>query len=270
MSLRLFGRIFSLEVRKEMSYRLDFWVNALVGFLAYFGVAYYLWEAVFRESGKSVIGGYTFRAMTLYYVLVILMGRLVRGAEHVGDIAQDIYEGGLSRYIVYPTHYFPFKYAQHLGLVVPGLIQLGLFVGLYLLVLPWPEEVQILPSRVLMAVTAVALANLLYYSMLLPLQAVAFWADNVWSLMVMTRFASGLLGGSMLPLALFPDWSRPVLAALPFRYLYDFPVNTLLGKVTPEAWLSGVCVTLAWTVAVHVVAGLIWRRGMLQYTGVGI
>ena len=36
-------------------------------------------------------------------------------------------------------------------------------------------------------------------------KAVAFWADNVWSLMVTQRFVSALLGGAMLPLAVFPE-----------------------------------------------------------------
>ncbi len=270
MSPRLFGRIFSLEVRKQMSYRLDFWINALFGFVIYFGVVYYLWEAIYRESGTQRIGGYSFQGMTLYYVLVILVGRLVRGAEHVGEVAQDIYEGGLSRYIVYPTSYFPFKYAQHLGLIVPGLIQVGLFTLLYLLVLPFPAEIRITPLQVLMALGSVGLANLLYYSLLFPLQIVAFWADNVWSLMVMIRFTSSLLGGAMLPLTLFPDWSRPALNMLPFRYLYDFPVSTLLGQIGPAQWASGMATGLVWIAVIHLCARLLWRRGMLSYTGVGI
>jgi ABC-2 type transport system permease protein len=64
---------------------------------------------------------------------------------------------------------------------------------------------------------------------LLPLQLVAFWADNCWSLLVAHRIVASLLGGLLLPLSLFPRWSQPALDALPFRYMFAFPVDVLLG-----------------------------------------
>jgi ABC-2 type transport system permease protein len=269
MTARLFWQVFSIECRKLMSYRADFWINSVVGFVAHFGVMYYLWRAIFSGPAER-IGGYTFEGMLLYYLLVILIGKLVRGAEHTHDISVDIYEGTLSRYIVYPTSYFGFKYAQHLGLMLPGLVQLALFGLLYLLILPVPAEATVTPGSVAMAAVSILIANLMYYTLAAPLQAVAFWADNVWSLVVMQRFATALLGGAMLPLSLFPAWSRPVLDALPFRYLYDFPVGTLIGRIGPRAWLIGVAVSLAWWLAMAGVTRIVWRRGMLSYTGVGI
>jgi len=269
VSPRLFAHIFTAECRKLMSYRADFWINALLGFLAHFGVMYYLWRAIYREPA-AVIAGYSFEGMVLYYLLVILIGKLVRGTTHAADISQDIYEGSLSRYIVYPTSYFAFKYAQHLGLLLPALVQLVIFGLLYALVLPLPAEAHMTPLTVVMATVATLLANLLFYTMTAPLQAIAFWADNVWSLIVMQRFATSLLGGAMLPLGLFPDWSQPLLAALPFRYLYDFPVNTLMGRVAAGEWLAGLGIGLAWWLAIGAVTRLVWRRGMFSYTGVGI
>jgi ABC-type uncharacterized transport system permease subunit len=50
-----------------MSYRADFWISALFGFVIQMGVVYFLWDAMFRESGQERIGGYTFRPMLMYY-----------------------------------------------------------------------------------------------------------------------------------------------------------------------------------------------------------
>lgn len=269
MTPRLFFQVFSIECRKLMSYRADFWINAVIGFVAQFGVMYFLWKAIFGDS-NTTIGGYTFEGMVLYYLLVILIGNLVRGSAHIADISQDIYEGGLSRYIVYPTSYFGFKYAQHLGLMVPALVQLALFGILYLLVLDVPPEAHITPLTITMAAVSTLIANLLFYTLMAPLQAVAFWADNVWSLVVMMRFITGLLGGAMLPLSLFPDWLQPIFVALPFRYLFDFPVNTLIGRVPLEGWAMGATISLAWWLVIAGITRLVWRRGMFSYTGVGI
>lgn len=270
MTPRLFLQVFSLEARKLMSYRADFWINAVLGFVAQYGVMYFLWQALYRESGQESIRGWSFGMMILYYVLAILVGKLVRGSDHLGDIAQDIYDGGLNRYIIYPTDYFAFKYAQHLGNVVPALVQLVLFTGLYLVLLPIPPEARITAASVLMAVPAIILGNLLFYTLMAPLQTVAFWADNVWSLSVLFRFASGLLGGTMLPLTLFPDWGQRVLAWLPFRQLFSEPILILLGQLTPLQWLRSLAITAAWIVGVQLFQARLWARAKRVYTGVGI
>jgi ABC-2 type transport system permease protein len=102
------------------------------------------------------------------------------------------------------------------------------------------------------------------------LQGVAFWADNVWSLNVMFRFASQMLGGLLLPLSLFPAWSQPVLEVLPFTYLFYFPTTTLLGQVSTAEWATGLAISLGWCGALALVSRAVWRRGRLVYTGVGI
>ena len=270
MSPRLFRHIVSVEARTSMSYRVDFWINSVVGFLAHFGLMYFLWSAMFAESGEARIGGFDLPTMLFYFVAVILFGKLVRGSEFSGGISTDIYEGGLNRYLVFPTSYFLFKYAQNLGALLPAFVQLGLFGVWFLFVLDLPPDVGLTPLTVLMGLLSVAVANLLYFVMLFPLQCVAFWADNVWSLSVALRFVTGILGGFMLPLSVFPDWSREALAWLPFRYLFDFPVNVTLGRIPAGEWALGLLLALAWAGVIGLVGRSVWRRGELQYSGIGI
>ncbi len=270
MRARLYTHVLGAEVRRALSYRADFWIQTVAGLVVRFGVAYFLWQAVFRESGRSTIGGYSFEAMLLYYVLVVLLGQFVRGTDHLADVSTDIYEGGLSRYLVYPSHYFGFKYAQHLGNAVTPLLQLALLAVVYIVVFGLPGDVAVSPGSVARTVVLVGVGNVLFYVMHLPIQSVAFWADNVWSLVVMLRFVAGLLGGAHLPLSLFPEWAIDVMRYLPFRYLYDFPVNTLLGRVSGPEWLVGLAVALGWILVLGGLSRLVWRRGTLSYTGVGI
>lgn len=269
-ALALFGHVASLEARKAMSYRADFWINVVVSFFAQLGVVWYLWEAIFRGTGKATIGGWDLPGMLQYYVLVILAGKLVRGQEFMAGVSQDIYDGGLSRYLLYPVSYNRFKYAQHLGALLPALVQLALFMALMPL---FPAQLGAFrpgPAQLLMGFSALAAGNLLYYMLLLPLQAVAFWADNVWSLTVLMRFTSGLLGGSLLPLSLFPEQARAWLDWLPFRCLFDVPVGALMGRLSVAAWAGGLLLSLGWSALLWGLARLVWRRGERGYTGVGI
>jgi ABC-2 type transport system permease protein len=121
-----------------------------------------------------------------------------------------------------------------------------------------------------MAAASLLVANLLYFLMSYPLQGVAFWADNVWSLIVTQRLVTAILGGSLLPLTLFPDGARAVLDVSPFPSLFWVPVTTLLGRVDVATWLGNLAFALAWCAALALLGRAVFRRGYLRYTGVGI
>ena len=269
MKPALFTRVLSLETRKLMSYRFDFWLNVVVSFFAQLAVAYFLWLAVFTSGGEETIGGFTFEGMVTYYVLAILLGRIARGQERDLTVSQDIYDGALTKYLLYPTDYFGFKYAAHLGDLVPGLLQLGLF-GLLSLAFLDLSALTVTPATIAATAVLLVLANLLGFLLRLCVMLVAFWADNTWSLNVMLRFTSDLLGGLMLPLTLFPEWAREVLVWTPFPYLFYVPVMTLLGSIEGAELARAVAVAAGWVVVTALVALAVWRRGTLAYTGVGM
>ena len=270
MRAALAAQIFSVEARKAMSYRTDFWINSVVVFAANLAIAYYLWHAIFAESGQSTIGGFTREGMILYYVLALLIGKVVSGNERELSAAQDIYQGSLTRYLLYPAGYFGFKYTEHLGSLVPALVQLVLFGGVASLLFDFSDLGAITVATVARTLVAVIVASLLMFLMNYAIQGVAFWADNVWSLQVMMRFITSLLGGLMLPLDLFPEWARQILELLPFQALFYFPVMTLLGRVGTVDWLQTLGLSVLWCAVIGAIGRIVWKRGYRIYTGVGI
>jgi ABC-2 type transport system permease protein len=269
MSPRVFLHVLSVELRTQLSYRADFWINAFAGFLAEFGVTWFLWAAVFAESGKTMIGGYTFQGMVLYFLAAVLLGKLVSGREFEGAVSTDIYEGSLNRYLVFPASYAAFKYAQRIGHLGVAFAQFLLFGAAAYFVLDLPRA-GVTPATVLMAAAATACANLLYFLVDNIIQYVAFWADNVWSLDVAKRWLVMILGGQMAPLSVFPDEARRVLEILPFRFFCEFPARVFLGEIGFLGWLQGFALMGVWGVVAWLFGRLLWHRGQLQYTGVGI
>lgn len=269
MRARLFLKVLSTESRKLMGYRTDFWITALGGFAVQMAVTVCVWRSIF-DAGGGRVAGYTMESVTLYTLLAILLGKFVRGQEYGSNLSREIYEGEYTRYLVYPAGYLPQKYAQHLGNLAPAFVQLALFGALAPLFLPLPAETGITPATVAMCLLSVAAANLLLFLISVPVEAVAFWADNVWSLNVMLRFLTQLLGGLLLPLDVFPPAARHLLSWTPFPYLCYVPVKVLLGEVPPGAWLLGLATTCAWAGAFALLARAVWRRGDRIYTGVGI
>lgn len=259
-----------MEARKQMSYRADFWLNSFVAFAAELAVAYFLWQAIFEASGRDVIAGYTFQSMVVYYVAVLMLGRLCRGRERDISVSHDIYEGTLNRYLLYPAPYATFKYAEQLGALLPSLLQVAMILTVFGVAGGMPADLGISWSTVALTVPAVLMANVLWFLLRLPIQFVSFWSDNVWSLNVLLRFIAEILGGMMLPLAVFPGTLHSALEWLPFRFFFSFPTRTLLGEVGLGEWLTGMAMMAGWIVVMGLVARTVWRRGERTYTGIGI
>jgi ABC-2 type transport system permease protein len=269
VTVRLFLRVMATEAKKRLTYRVDFWLQAFVVFGVEALLAWAVWKAVFVESGSGRISGLDFPGAVLYQVTAILSMKVVRGSEFSDQVSDDIYTGGYSRYLLYPLPYFGFKYASQLGSQTPNALQLVVFGTLAPIVLT-SAVIGVSPAGVVMAVPSLLVANLLYYVMSLALQGVAFWADNVWSLMVAQRLLSAVLGGALFPLAMLPEGARRVFDLLPFRHLYADPIETILGRRDVVAWATDLGVALAWCGVFALLGRLVFRRGRLSYSGVGI
>ncbi len=270
MTPRLLATVASMSARRLMSYRADFWLLTVFGFLAQIGIAYYLWGSIYQATGRGVIAGYTMQGMMLYYVLATLVGKIVQTTGGEGTFSTDIYDGSLSRYLVYPTNYFLFKFAGRAGETLPAVIQFAAFALVSWALIDVPDPVPITPARLLMFLASLAMAFTLVIAISCPIEAVAFWADNVWSLNVMVRFMIQLLGGSLLPLALFPGWARELLAWTPFPYIVSEPIRVLMGEAGALDWLRGVCIASTWLALCALATAIVWGRGYKGYTGVGM
>jgi ABC-2 type transport system permease protein len=268
MRLKLLIALFSMEVRRRMSYRLDFWVTAVLNFVAAVIIPWFFWGAVYARSPQGELNGYSLKDMLLYVCVAVLVGRLVRGMEHVADVATDIYEGTLNRYLLYPASYLSLRYPQHLGALLPNILQVFIFLPFVIWLVGGSANMSV--TSFLMAIPLILLANLLYYRLAFPMQTVAFWADNVWSLVVMIHMTASLLGGGMIPLALFPESAGAILKDLPFAGLYDLPIRTLLGNVGTMEYVWALLLGTIWCGELYLLGMALWRRGELSYTGVGI
>ena len=71
------------------------------------------------------------------------------------------------------------------------------------------------------------------------------------------------------PIDLLPDWVRLIADALPFRWAVAFPVEVMLGRLTPEQIATGFTAQCAWLFASFLLLKFIWRTGVKKYSAVG-
>lgn len=262
-------QVFSIEIRKALAYRTDFWLQFVMSVFANVATAYFLWKAIFDYRGVDTMRGYTFAGLMLYYFMVPVISKMINGPG-LGMIAHEIYDGSLNRYLIYPVSFFTYKYTQYLANTVVFFLQLILGIVLFVLIFGLPSDVSFSVGSFSLGIIAVLAAGYLAFSISAFLEMIAFWAENVWSLLIMVRFSVGLLGGAMIPIAFFPENVQVILNFLPFRYLAAFPINSFLGKISMAEWQLGIFITIMWSIVCTAMAMFTWNRGKYKYTGVGI
>jgi ABC-2 type transport system permease protein len=258
---------YTLEIKKILAYRVEFWIGFFGTILSQFGVAYFLWQAIFSSRAVTSLQGFGFGSLMLYYFLVPLIERSVNGQE-AGYISGEIYDGGLSRFLIYPIDYFRIKFIGHFAQTSVFLVQLFLALSVLMAVFRTTFTFSLLSLA--QTIPVIVLASFLHFAISINLEMLAFWADNVWSISILNRMITNLLGGGMLPLVFFPQQMQTVLEYLPFSQMVSFPIRCLLGQLDSAEWLKGLVVIAIWSGVFVTTAAWTWRKGLRNYSGVGI
>ena len=72
-----------------------------------------------------------------------------------------------------------------------------------------------------------------------------------------------IFSGMLVPLPLYPDWSQPIINAMPFRGLVDTPYRLYLGHIPTSEFVQHLAHQLIW-ILVFIVAGRIAMANALR------
>lgn len=267
--MKWYRHVVAMEFRKLLAYRSDFWITFLGQTLIQLLIARALWQTIFSTQGVSEMQGFTLEMMTLYYLIVPIGMKILTG-ENIGFLAREIYEGTFTRYLLYPLSVFQYKTTTYLTYSLFYSIQLLLLYTLFRMFYGDVPFTLIDVANLSLGVALFMIAALAYGLMALMLEMVAFWADNIWSLIVMLRFFTSFFGGGFVPLTFLPEWAQNLLVWTPFPYLISLPARTIMGLTTFEEVAKGVGILFIWILLFAQIVNLIWKRGQHKYTGVGI
>jgi len=224
-----------------------------------------VWSVV-AEGGGGSAGGYTTAEFAGYFIVLMLVEN-ISYTWIMFEYDYRIREGLLSPALLRPVHPIHSDIADNVSakaITMPFM----LVVGALLAVVFRP---QLAPQlwALAAAIPALVLAFLLRFLLEWTLAQAAFWTTRVsainQSYFVMMLF----LSGQVAPLALFPHWLQVAASILPFRWTLGFPVELLLGRLTPHEALIGLGVQAAWVALAFLLMRIVWRAGIRLYSAVG-
>lgn len=275
------------ELRKASAFRTGFLVREVLRGVARPAVMVLVFVAIFRgqsaEVGVDDVAGGTaggadgLREMNgwalpelIHYTILVATFQKFLFHERALDLAEQIFEGYVTKYLVMPLRYFTLalgRFVQYSA--IQACVALLFFMaGLLLLPAHWPRPVSGIAA--LEACTLVALGSACFFELFFVLNALAFWLDVVWSLLVMARFVTLFISGWVIPISLFPDQFVEL-----FRWLFPYwslsaPIEIFLGRLGHADFLRGLVVLLVSLVLLEGLRAWVWKRGSLRYTGSGM
>ncbi len=260
--------IFKAETKRLVTYRGQFWFELILSSLVELCVTLILWNAFFLSSNKSSINGYTLLDMTTYMTVATFFNLAIRGTG-IGTFQSEVYQGTLTKFLIYPLSVFSYKLGTFLPRTFFAILQLFVALLAVSLIYGWPEQFELSISNFFLGILCVLLAAVMYFFLLVAIEAVAFWADNVWALSFVLQIIIIFFSGKALPLEFFPEWLQIILSYSPFPFFAYIPTQIFLGQIDFTQIISYILIEIFWMGFFFALCHAVIRRGLHNYSGVG-
>jgi ABC-2 type transport system permease protein len=260
--------VFTAETKRLAAYRAQFWFELILSSIIELMVALAVWRAVFESTGETYLNGFSYQMMALYLTVAIFFGQAAKGTG-VGTFQREVYEGTLTRYLIYPLSIYSFKLGTFMPRAIFALGQLLVALSVISLLNLWPQEIHVGIYSATFGLLALLMACLIYFLLIMCLESFSFWADNVWALSYALQVGIVFLSGKAIPLDLFPIWAQSILNVSPFPLLVYFPVQAFLGQLPAEVMINSFMLSFTWIISLYLLSKFIISRGLYKYSGVG-
>ena len=260
-------RSFIIGLQNSMEYRVNFLVS-LLGIAIPLIMQLYLWTAIYKNSASSKVYGYTFRDMIIYVVLAGLLSKLV-GAGFETKMAEEIKNGGLSKFLIKPIGYFQYRICCFIGEKSVHIVIMTVIIGIVLVILNLIFGLVITVQGVLLFTVSVILAISINFLLFYMLGLTSFYMSEVWGILYGANLAVTLVSGGILPLETFGNTTLQIFALLPFKYIIYFPITIISGRVSTEEIFFGFGFQIFWIIFLAVIAKLVWKNGLKKYIAAG-
>jgi ABC-2 type transport system permease protein len=263
--LKIYQRMWQVNWAEQWQYRANllmyllYWLVSPIVYLA-------VWTTVARSQGA--VNGLTPNDFATYYLTLLIVDNLTSQIT-IHLLAYKIQDGTLSGELLKPVHpiltntlvnNLAFKTLNFSALI-------PIWLGLCLLFRP--DFSAVTPTSVLLAVPAIVMGFGIAFLFGAIITCVAFWTTRVYALNEFYYALAILFGGLFVPLDLLPPLVQRIAQFLPFQLQLYFPIQLILGRLTPEAMARNFVLDIVWFLIGLVLFRLIWRSGVRRFSAVG-
>jgi ABC-2 type transport system permease protein len=246
-----------IGILNELQYRVNFFVQMGQSLVSLATGLIGLW-LVFSQTEE--LNGWTRPELLAVMGIHILMGGVIQAAiqPNMGRLMEEIQMGTLDYALTKPADAQALVSMREFRLWQLTDVLVGLIV-LFVAVYQYQGTVGVWQALAFMA--ALAMGGVLVYCFWLMLTSTAFWIVRVDE---MVNLFQGLYAAGRYPVGIYPRWLRTGLTFLvPVAFAVTVPAEALTSRLTPLTLLG----TLGLTLLFVVLARVVWRLGLRNYSG---
>ena len=224
-----------------------------------------VWSTVSLSRGGSV-GDYTAGQFAAYFIVFMLVNQ-VTYTWIMYEYEYRIREGLLSPALLRPVHPIHADIAENISSKLISMPVMILIAGGLALI--FKPSVTFLPWSILVFIPALFLAFLVRFLIEWSLAQSAFWTTRVGAFNQLYFVLVLFLSGQIAPLSLFPRPIQVLADILPFRWMIGYPVELILGRLSPLQAVTGLGAQTIWLIISLGLVRIVWRAGIRIYSAVG-
>lgn len=255
--IRLAKKIIRTLVKDRMQYTARLFADT-TSIVARFGILIILYSYVFNLKGGA-INGATFAmvawSMFFYFSFSIL------GLSRISSaIMQDITSGNIEVLLSKPISYLTYRVWWQIGLgIYPFIVTtiLGSIAIIFIIGIPETMTIPLFLPTFLMTFVGAVMVSLFVYAIV---GLLAFWIEDIKPVYWIVDKAVMILGGSYLPIALFPDFMYKVALYSPFGASV-FVTHTVYESWA-TVWYKLIGIQLAWVAILGFVVYLMFSKAV--------
>ena len=214
-----------------------------------------LWVYLYRQD----------KGMTEYMVMYTVLSSMI-GMFYVNNISNKIGDkiinGTIAIDLLRPMRFLTSSYMQCLGEMLANLLMKGIPILLVFGAYLWKYSGNIVYTQVPVAIVAMVLGHILYMQIFMIIGLMAAVFMEIWAFHRIMNDILLFLSGAFIPLSLFPNWLGRLNSYLPFRFLFSFPLELLLGNMDLAAISRNFATLGVWIVFLGVILWGMNRRMM--------
>ncbi len=224
---------FLITLKNSLVYR-SAAVFQILGSVLLIAINIFLWRRLFEGDPQQIA------YMTRYAILANIIA-LFFATDIAYNIGTKVATGDLAVDLIKPVHIFAMEWQRSLGNMASKFLLTGLPV-----ILVYIHFLGGSYHHILLALLAVVLAHVLQILIYSLLGFLAFVLIEIWPFGRFLDDSIRLFSGAFIPLSLLPYPIDAIARALPFRFLYSFPLMLLFGDIQVAEIGSNFALMLLW------------------------
>ena len=183
------------------------------------------------------------------------------------QMSMEIRDGTLSTKLLRPIHPLYGYAADHLA-AIPMRILTVLPIVVALIATSWGRLLRHDPRLALIFVASLVGAWLLVYFSMVLLGSIAFFVDSAMGPFELWIGVHAIFSGYLIPLEILGR-VRFLADVLPFRFMLAYPVEALVGLLSPGQALRQLGAQWLYVIVTGLLALRVWRAGVRRYAAFG-